>query len=356
MRQTRITMRHETRGTERRAPIVPADAARLVEQGIAVTVEDSPQRAFRIAEYADAGCTVAAAGSWVHAPDDEYIVGLKELPGRPPTLRHRHVYFGHAYKAQRGAGALLRRFAAGGGTLLDLEYLVDDAHRRLAAFGYWAGYVGAALAVLHHSGRLAEPLSPTSKGDLDAMLRGSADADPARVLVIGALGRSGRGACDAVRVAGLEPTRWDLAETRSLDLSALLDHDILINTVLVTEPTRPFLTTAVLRAAPRRLAVVADVTCDVSSACNVLPIYHRTTSWAQPALRLAGDGPPLDVIAIDNLPSLVPTEASVAFSADLTPHLLTLGTPVPTPTWQRCADTYRSACDANGIELEATHV
>ena len=37
----------------------------------------------------------------------------------------------------------------GGGALLDLEYLTDDHGRRLAAFGYWAGYVGAALAVLH---------------------------------------------------------------------------------------------------------------------------------------------------------------------------------------------------------------
>ncbi len=33
---------------------------------------------------------------------------------------------------------------------------------------------------------------------------------------------------------------------------------------------------------------------------------------------------PLEVIAIDNLPSLLPREASEGFSADLTPHLLGL--------------------------------
>ena len=35
--------------------------------------------------------------------------------------------------------------------------------------------------------------------------------------------------------------------------------------------------------------------------------------------------PPLEVIAIDNLPSLLPREASEGFSAELTPHLLGLG-------------------------------
>jgi hypothetical protein len=344
-------MRHEGRETERRAPIVPADAARLVAHGIALTVEESPQRAFQIADYAHAGCAIAPTGSWVHAPADEYVVGLKELPELPPTLRHRHVYFGHAYKGQRGARALLGRFAAGGGVLLDLEYLVGEDNRRLAAFGYWAGYVGAALAILHHGGHLARPLCPTSKAELDGLLRRCAGADAPRVLVIGALGRSGRGACDAARVAGVRPTRWDLDETRRLDLPALLDHDILVNTVLVTEPAPPLLTTAALRAGPRRLGVVADVTCDVASACNVLPIYDRTTSWAEPTLRLDGVGQALDVIAIDNLPSLLPTEASVAFSADLTPHLLSLGTSAP--TWRRCADVYLAACDTHGIEQSA---
>ena len=50
--------------------------------------------------------------------------------------------FGHAYKGQHSGRALLQRFKAGGGTLYDLEYLVDEDGRRVAAFGYWAGYAG----------------------------------------------------------------------------------------------------------------------------------------------------------------------------------------------------------------------
>jgi saccharopine dehydrogenase (NAD+, L-lysine forming) len=42
--------------SERRAPIVPTDARLLVEQGIAVTVEDAPQRIFPTSDYATAYC------------------------------------------------------------------------------------------------------------------------------------------------------------------------------------------------------------------------------------------------------------------------------------------------------------
>jgi saccharopine dehydrogenase (NAD+, L-lysine forming) len=337
---TRLWMRHEARETERRAPIVPADARRLVEAGIDLTVEHSPQRAFPIDAYADAGCDIAAPGSWVDAAADTFVVGLKELPDEPAALVHRHVYFGHAYKGQDGAAELLRRFTHGGGALLDIEYLLDDDGRRLAAFGYWAGYVGAALAVLRLRGRLG-PLEPLSKDTLDAALRPTADDEPVKALVIGALGRSGRGATDALAVAGAATTSWDVEETRELDKPALLDHDLLVNAVLTNTPVPPFVTPADLDVPGRRLSVVSDVTCDVTSDCNVLPIYDAHTSWQEPARRLRDGETPVDVIAIDNLPSLLPEEASVAFSAELTPQLALLGTDA-TP-WRRCLADFRAA-------------
>jgi saccharopine dehydrogenase (NAD+, L-lysine-forming) len=79
----------------------------------------------------------------------------------------------------------------------------------------------------------------------------------------------------------------------------------------------------------RRLRVLADVTCDVTGPTNMLPVNTEITTWQQPVRRLH-DGsqehgtPPLEVIAIDNLPSLLPRESSEGFSADLTPHLLGL--------------------------------
>ena len=41
---------------------------------------------------------------------------------------------------------------------------MDDGGRRLAAFGFWAGYLGAALAVLHHRGGLRGPAAADLQG------------------------------------------------------------------------------------------------------------------------------------------------------------------------------------------------
>lgn len=241
MTELHLWLRHEARTTERRAPIVPDDARRLVGNGVELTVEESPQRVFPVEEYEAAGCRVAPAGSWVTAPRDAVVLGLKELPEDPAELTHRHIFFGHAYKGQPGAAELLGRFAAGGGALFDLEYLVDDTGRRLAAFGFWAGYLGAALAVLGQRGRLRAPLTPTTKEDLDETLKPAAADAGFSGLVIGALGRSGRGARAAFATAGVDPTCWDLAETRDLDRPALLRHDVMVNAVLATTPVPPFL-------------------------------------------------------------------------------------------------------------------
>ncbi|KOV86145.1 MULTISPECIES: saccharopine dehydrogenase [unclassified Streptomyces] len=351
MTELHLWLRHEPRTTERRTPVVPADARRLVDSGVALTVEESPQRIFPTEEYEAAGCRRAPAGSWVAAPRDAVILGLKELPDEPAELIHRHVFFGHAYKQQPGAAELLRRFAAGGGALLDLEYLVDDEGRRLAAFGYWAGYLGAALAVLQHRGRLTAPLTPTTKDDLDAVLRPAAGDTEFTALVIGALGRSGRGASTAFRTAGVEATRWDLAETRDLDRRALLEHDVMVNAVLATTLVPPFLREEDLDSPARRLRTLCDVTCDVGSPFNVLPVYDRTTDWTEPVRRLRKE-PPLDLIAIDNLPSLLPRESSVDFSTALLPLLLAFG---PGGAWGRCLDRFHQTCRELGIEGGESH-
>jgi saccharopine dehydrogenase (NAD+, L-lysine-forming) len=138
-------------------------------------------------------------------------------------------------------------------------------------------------------------------------------------------------------------TRWDVDETRYLDREALLGHDILVNCVFTTEPGPPFLTFADLDRHDRRLAVVSDVTCDFTSVCNRLPVNEKATDWERPVRRLRTWPRPLDVLAIDNLPSLLPREASTAFSADLLPYLTSL--PDGGPAWDRCHSRFQRACE-----------
>ena len=343
MSSPHLWMRHEARATERRAPIVPTDVRRLLASGMRVTVERSPQRVFDIEEYAEAGAEVADTGSWLEAPEDAYVLGIKELPDEPASLRHRHIYFAHAYKGQSDAAYTLGRFREGGGRLYDIEYLTDERGRRVVAFGYWAGYVGAALGALQLAGTLKWPLAPTDKPTLDAQLVEAGLPMDTSTVVTGARGRSGTGATDALAVAGLEAGRWDRAESRTQDPVQLLEHDLLVNCVFTNVPATPFVTADDL-ARRRRLHLISDVTCDVTSATNMLPVNRAITSWEDPVRRISDEcGRWLDVIAIDNLPSLVPREASTTFSADLTPHLLGLSDSPPVGPWQAAADAFDKA-------------
>ncbi len=334
-----LWLRAEARPTEQRAPLVPADAARLVSDGWRVTVEESPTRVFAVDEYRAAGCEVTAAGSWTDAPDDAVVLGIKELPDQPHALRHTHVYFAHSFKGQRGAAEVLARFAAGGGELLDVEYLTVE-RRRVVAFGYWAGYVGAGLGAQAVRGSLRAPVVPGTRADFDAALADTG-AGPLRAVVIGSRGRSGRGAVAALEVAGAEVTRWDVGDTVDIDRDALLAHDLLVNCVASSAPGEAFVRAEDLEVERRRLATVADVTCDVTSGHNRIPVNTAVTTWAEPVRLVPDHGRPVGVIAIDNLPSLLPREASVDFSAQLLAQLP--GLPERRGAWHQADLVFRRA-------------
>jgi saccharopine dehydrogenase (NAD+, L-lysine-forming) len=302
---THLWVRAEQRPNEERVGITPEGAAALIARGIRVTVEDSRNRAI--------------------------IFGLKELPEDGTALPHRHIMFGHAFKGQHAGKRLLRRFREGGGTLLDLEYLVDEDGRRVAAFGYWAGYAGAAVSLMawaaQQAGGICPPVGtfPGREALLDALgaqLEGFGTTRP-RALVIGALGRVGTGAADLCEAMGVAVTRWDMAETaHGGPFPEILEHDIFLNCIFARPGTPVFVPRAALDW-PRRLCVIGDVACDPDSDYNPVPVYERATTWAAPAVRVH-EAPPLDVMAIDNLPSLLPVESSQDFAGQLLPSLLAL--------------------------------
>ncbi|MBU2360735.1 MAG: saccharopine dehydrogenase, partial [Alphaproteobacteria bacterium] len=198
---THLWVRAESRDHEARVGIMPEGVTSLIRQGFTVTVEDSHQRIVPIADYAATGAAIAPEASWPDAPLDALIFGLKELPADGTPLRHTHIMFGHAYKGQPDGRILLDRFKAGGGQLLDLEYLLDDAGRRVAAFGYWAGYAGAAVSLMcwmaQQRGTVMGPIRAVpSRAHLLADLQGDLvqiGTQRPTALIIGALGRVGTG-------------------------------------------------------------------------------------------------------------------------------------------------------------------
>ena len=344
---THLWVRAEQRPHEERVGLTPQGARDLLNAGLQVTVEQSSVRAIPIDGYRAAGCAIAPENSWPGAPADAIIFGLKKLPEDGSDLPHRHIMFGHAFKGQPAGRVLLKRFRSGGGTLYDLEYLVDESGRRVAAFGYWAGFAGAAVALkcwaAQAAGGIVGPVTVYRGSDalcteLAAELAGSRPS----VLVIGALGRVGTGASDLCEKLDLKVTKWDMAETaHGGPFPQVLEHDIFLNAILAN-PGCPVFVPADATTRPRALRVIGDIACDPTSGFSPIKVYDRTTDWTAPALRVHDD-PPLDVTAIDNLPSLLPVESSQDYAAQLLPTLLQLDR-IDQSVWARAKATFDSHC------------
>jgi hypothetical protein len=344
-----VWLRAETKPLERRTALTPAGARALLEAGFEVTVEDSPQNLFPLDDYRAAGCSISAAGSWIEAPGAAFILGLKELDEDDFPLVHRHIYFAHVFKGQEGADDVLRRFVRGGGALSDLEYLTLEDGRRVAAFGYWAGFAGAALGVMAWANEQAgsvPPLEPVkslpSKDELLTRVAAALRTCGTRpvVFVIGAKGRGGSGAMELARSLGLETIAWDIEETRrGGPFEEITQADVFVNCVLVARELPPFVTRELLSADDRKLSVIADVSCDPYGPFNPIPIYEACTTFDDPCREVVVGGRPLHLIAIDNLPSLLPRESSEDFGDQLVPVLATLDRP-DTGVWKRAHDIF----------------
>eukprot|EP01119_Soliformovum_irregulare_P009584 TRINITY_DN2302_c0_g1_i1.p1 TRINITY_DN2302_c0_g1~~TRINITY_DN2302_c0_g1_i1.p1 ORF type:complete len:377 (+),score=86.23 TRINITY_DN2302_c0_g1_i1:143-1273(+) len=339
-------LRAETKIYERRTPLLPDQAKELIQMGHRVTVEEYDERCVPDAAYVAAGCTLVPTGSWIEAPSDAIILGLKELPVSNEPLRHHHVMFGHCFKNQEGSEQFLRRFKEGGGKLWDLEFLVDEQGKRVAAFGRSAGFLGMATGILQwcHATLTKQVLGSIQHyTTTESMLREVRDAltlvmeetsKTPKIMIMGGKGRCGGGAIALAKLVGIPSshiTSWGEEDTMSGGpFAEILDCDIFVNCIYLSQPIAPFLTASSIKL-PRNLSVVVDVSCDLENPHNPLPIYTKKTNFRKPAQRISHD-PILDVVSIDHLTSLAPLESSKEFSGDLLVHLKMCGN---SAVWQR---------------------
>ncbi|ODQ66613.1 Saccharopine dehydrogenase [Nadsonia fulvescens var. elongata DSM 6958] len=351
-----LHLRAETKALEHRSALTPTTTKQLIDAGYKVYVEKSALRIFDDAEFAKAGAILVEENSWKTAPKNRIIIGLKELEEESFPLVHEHVQFAHCYKDQGGWKDVLSRFPAGNGILYDLEFLENDSGRRVAAFGFHAGFAGAAIGVQtwafqkthSHSEKLGpikaypneiELINKVSSEVKDAVAKSGSKLP--RVLVIGALGRCGSGAISLLQKVGIPDEniiKWDINETKKGGpFQEIVEADIFINCIYLSKPIAPFVDLESLQSPKRNLSVVVDVSADTTNPHNPVPIYTVATTFDDPTVPVEGlkRGPKLSVCSIDHLPSLLPRESSEAFSSALLPSLLLLKQRDTAPVWTR---------------------
>ena len=330
---THFWLRSEDRQDEFRTPISPKGAEKLLREGFEVTVEDCEKRIFKTSEYKLKGCKIVTKGSWVTADKDNIIIGLKEI-NQDLELSHKHIMFAHVFKKQANSEKILDNFKKNKGTLYDLEYLKDTKGKRVAAFGYYAGYSGAFVGLniwLNYKNNILSsdikiPLSTTKQNLLNTAskqleLHKKNKLEMPKIIVIGSAGRVGAGACDFFKSLGLVLTEWDLKETlHRKSFPEILEHDIFVNCVLSSDKSVKFLKKSEV-INDRKLVLISDVSCDPGSDFNTIPLYDKPSSFEKPFQYIIDEKKPLILTAIDNLPAMLPKESSLDFENQLLPYL-----------------------------------
>ena len=175
--------------------------------------------------------------------------------------------FGHAFKGQTAGLKLLKKFKLGKGLLYDLEYLTDPEGKRLAAFGYWAGYAGAAVSLKAYADQqntkgICGPVSVfENKEDMEDDVRNTFESIKnkfPKILVVGALGRVGTGAIDFCESLGLTVTKWDIEETKNGEpFPEILEHELFLNCILAKPGAPIFIRNNHLNT-NRKLSIIFD--------------------------------------------------------------------------------------------------
>ena len=84
----------------------------------------------------------------------------------------------------------------------------------------------------------------------------------------------------------------------------------------------------------QKQCLIVDVSCDPGGEFNTLPIYQTATKVDSPIVKNEN----VSIVAIDNLPSLLPRESSQVFADQLMPFLLEMQDDLG--VWKRSLDVF----------------
>jgi len=358
----KIILRAEEKPLEHRSLLTPSAVTSLIEAGYEIQCETCEQRCFSDEEMAAAGASLVPKGSWRDASLDHLILGLKELNSEDNfPLQHTHLHFAHVFKGQPGWQKVVSRFSRGGGSLLDIEFLPDPeiSGRLLNPSSFHAGFCGTVLALQGWARQITHPDSSFDEEAQEYYSEDEAVNTTAACLqdvfqkvnrfpvamIIGASGKCGKGAINLCQRLDFRPEniiQCGRAETSDPNFrDRLLEADVVINCIYLADGTQPFITSKDLGKPDRRLAVIADVSCDGDDLSNPIAIYKGHTTFKRPYMSIPTErGPPMLVVAIDHLPSLIPRSASEYCAEQLLPSLLRLGAWETAAEWQMARETF----------------
>ena len=322
-----IYIRREYNEFEYRTPIVPSDINNLIHMGFVVYVQTSKHRFFLDNEYKENGAIITEK-YWYDdlVFNNALIIGLKEIEDLHKLSHHRHLYFSHSYKGQTNCQEILSAFMKSSSIIYDFEYFVDNVNKRVISFGFYAGIVGCILGLLqylkkHNSdSNISTPstvvsgvqcLQNISYWDTidDVMTYFIQNIDIISQLNISIVGANGNTGSGVKHILDKLKIKYEIFNKTS-DKSNLKNSDILYNCIcLHNTSTEIWFDKNTCFTKP---IIISDISCDYSQSNNPIQLYDKNTTWKNPVYSY---NKYVDIIAINNLPSLLPRESSIYFSS-----------------------------------------
>lgn len=304
----KLFIRKEIKEDEYRVPIIPIHCAKLIEEGYEIYFEKNENRCFKDIDYINAGCILVE-----NIPINSIIIGLKELDIKNDILfQHKNMYFSHCFKNQKNSNIILKKFKENNGVILDYEYIVDENNKRLIAFGYWAGYIGIFLGLIQYNNKKNNypdiyHLKPFNNCNELVEIIKKLKINP-KIAVIGYKGRCGKGVNNFLNKINLDFTGFD-----KKDIYNLTEFDIIINCIYLNPESNITFVDKENLHKYNNLKVIVDISCDIFAYNNPIKLEYNRTTFDKPIFKYGH----IDIIAIDNLPSLLPIESSTEFSETL---------------------------------------
>lgn len=355
---------------DRRTPLSPLQCKELKNTflNIQIFVQPSPHRCFADAEYEAEG--ISLNEDLTHC---DILLGIKEVPISMLIPNKLYFFFSHTIKKQHYNRSLLRAILEKNITLIDYETLTNSQGERLVAFGRYAGLVGTYNALWTYGRRfglydLKRAYQCFDKTEVFAALE-KVKLPPIRIALTGG-GRVVKGAMELLEKVGirkvspqdyLQITNFDepvYVQLRSADYhlhkdgksfdsndfyknpqdfeSAFYPYtkvtDMLIACAYWHPKAPKLFTSKQMQHDDFAIKVVADLTCDIDGS---IPCTQRATTIQEPIYDYNPFGQEIEkplskpsnitVMAIDNLPTEMPRDASSDFGKmmieSVFPHL-----------------------------------
>ncbi len=341
---------------DKRVPLTPQQCALLKKKypHVGLIVQSSAHRCFTDQEYRELGIEVRNDVS-----DCDILLGVKEVPISELIAGKTYLFFSHTIKKQPQNQALLAQILRMGITLVDYELMRGQDGQRVIGFGYYAGLVGAYNGMRAYglrSKRFELPPAHTLKGLQEIYaLADVVRLSGTRWLLTGG-GKVAKGAIEMLTGFGVRQIQLDeflkrgntsdavFCQLRSEHLYAPLhggtfdtqqfyanpqpyvslfprytaQADVLVAAAYWDTRAPALFTQSHAQSSDFKIEVIADITCDIGGSIPTTvaattieePFYDLDLSQWVRVPAFTGD---LTVMAIDNLPSELPRNASEGF-------------------------------------------